>query len=184
MAEIFISVDIEASGPIPGAYSMLSLGACVVGEPDKSFYAELRPISNAELEGAMRVIGRPLAEFTAKGSDPLVVMRAFGRWIAHVSGELSPVFVGFNATFDWAFVNWYFHTYTGENPFGVAGADIKSYYMGLTGVSWEETRSSSIKQEFKGPGTHTHHALADAIEQADMFHRMLSAPRYGSHADA
>jgi ribonuclease T len=29
--EIYFSVDIEASGPIPGEYSMLSLGACLVG---------------------------------------------------------------------------------------------------------------------------------------------------------
>ncbi|SSH65668.1 Uncharacterised protein [Klebsiella pneumoniae] len=26
--EIFVSVDVEASGPIPGKYSMLSIGAC------------------------------------------------------------------------------------------------------------------------------------------------------------
>ena len=44
------------------------------------------------------------------------------------------MFVGFNATFDWAFVNFYFHQYLGENPFGIGGIDIKSYYMGLSGV--------------------------------------------------
>lgn len=45
--EEFISVDIEASGPIPGEYSMLSIGACQVDNIDNAFYVELRPISNA-----------------------------------------------------------------------------------------------------------------------------------------
>lgn len=42
--EVFISVDIEASGPIPGEYSLLSIGACMVDNPDESFYAELKPV--------------------------------------------------------------------------------------------------------------------------------------------
>ena len=32
--EQYISFDVEASGPIPATYSMLSLGACVVGSSD------------------------------------------------------------------------------------------------------------------------------------------------------
>ncbi|PYI50016.1 MAG: DNA polymerase III subunit epsilon, partial [Verrucomicrobia bacterium] len=83
-----------------------------------------------------------------------------------------PVFVGFNATFDWAFVNFYFHEYLGENPFGFGGIDIKSYYMGMMGCAWEDTRSSRIRSELKGPSPHTHNALDDAVEQAEMFRRM------------
>jgi DNA polymerase III epsilon subunit-like protein len=173
--ETFISVDIEASGPIPSAYSMLALGACVVGDPSRSFYAELQPVSDHAVEEAMHVIGRPLVAFGETGRDPAAVMRDFREWIGRAAGTSVPVFVGFNATFDWAFVNWYFHTYLGENPFGVAGADIKSYYMGLTGVSWRETKSSRIRREFKGSEPHRHNALADALEQAAMFDRMLHA---------
>ena len=42
----WIMVDIEADGPIPGDYSMVSFGAVVV-EPglERTFYGELRPIS-------------------------------------------------------------------------------------------------------------------------------------------
>src|SRR5438552_192307 len=35
--EVYISVDIEASGPIPGEYSLLSLGACVVCKMSETF---------------------------------------------------------------------------------------------------------------------------------------------------
>jgi hypothetical protein len=46
----------------------------------------------------------------------------------------------------------------------------------------EETRSSRISQEFKGQKGHTHNALDDAIEQAQMFERMLTVarPPFGS----
>ena len=44
--ELYISVDIEAAGPVPVEYSMLSIGACVVGSPEVSFYIELKPINN------------------------------------------------------------------------------------------------------------------------------------------
>jgi ribonuclease T len=83
------------------------------------------------------------------------------------------VFVGFNATFDWSFVNFYFQQYPGKNPFGIGGIDIKSYYMGLSGVTWEDTRSSRIPKEYTNSSRrHTHNALDDAIEQAEIFRRM------------
>src|SRR5947209_16376309 len=102
-------------------------------------------------------------------------MRFFREWIKKISSDTSPVFVGFNATFDWSFINWYFHTYLGENPFGIGGIDIKSFYMGMSGCSWEDTRSSQIPATFKGPSHHTHNALDDAKEQAEMFELMLRA---------
>jgi len=39
----YIAVDVEASGPTPARYSILSLGACVVGDTQKRFYRELQP---------------------------------------------------------------------------------------------------------------------------------------------
>lgn len=91
---------------------------------------------------------------------------------ALIAKARKPVFVGFNATFDWPFVNFYFHEFLGENPFGFGGIDIKSYYMGMTGCTWDDTRSSRIAADFKGPSPHTHNALDDAIEQAQMFRHM------------
>jgi hypothetical protein len=43
--EVFISVDVETAGPIPGDYSLLSIGACVVDEPSQTFSCELQPIN-------------------------------------------------------------------------------------------------------------------------------------------
>ena len=75
--EIFISVDIEASGPIPGTYSMLAIGACVVTNPEERFYVELRPISEASVPAAMEVIGRTIEEFRRAGREPAEAIAAF-----------------------------------------------------------------------------------------------------------
>jgi DNA polymerase III epsilon subunit-like protein len=170
--EIYISVDIEAAGPIPGTYSMLSIGACVIGNTAERFYIELQPVNNAFVPAALEVTGRSMADFALKGQPPVEAMKAFKKWIEQVRKDATPVFVGFNATFDWAFINWYFYTYLNHNPFGIGGIDIKSYYMGLTSCSWSETRSSSIPIKYKGTTQHTHNALDDAIEQAEMFENM------------
>ena len=173
MREVYISVDIEAAGPFRPTFSMLSLGAVVVGDPQATFYVELRPMNDRSVPGAMKVVGRTLQDFAQTGLDPKEAMTAFGGWIGSVESARRPVFVGFNAAFDWAFVNFYFHQFLGENPFGIGGIDIKSYYMGLRGCTWEDSKSSHIPKEFKGASLHhTHNALDDALEQAELFRRM------------
>lgn len=151
---------------------MLALGACKVGKTDQRFYIEIRPINDLFVPDAMKVVGRSLSDFDQTGVDAAEAMAKFRDWIWEIGSHRTPVFVGFNATFDWSFVNWYFQTYLNNNPFGFGGIDIKSYYMGLTGCSWEETRSSRILAKYKGKSPHTHNALDDAIEQAEMFELM------------
>lgn len=170
--EVFISVDIEASGPVPGSYSMLALGACVVGNEAEHFYAELRPISEASVPGAMAVLGKTIEEFQQVGREPAEAMLEFGAWVRRVVDGGKAVFVAFNAAFDWSFVNWYFETYQGDNPFGIGGLDIKSFYMGMSGCSWDETRSSRLPAKYRSEGPHEHNALSDAIEQAGTFERI------------
>jgi hypothetical protein len=78
--------------------------------------------------------------------------------------------VGFNATFDWMWVNWYFHQFLGKNPFGISGLDIKAYYMGALGKrTWSETTKRNMEARFLSDAPHTHHALDDAREQAEVF---------------
>jgi len=55
--EIFISVDIEASGPVPGKYNLLSIGACLVSDTDVNFTCELKPITREYIPAALEVTG-------------------------------------------------------------------------------------------------------------------------------
>lgn len=161
--ELFISVDIESSGPIPGEYSLLSIGACLLSDPDISFYTELRPDSQKHDPEAVNVSGLDLASLTLYGLPPIEAMMQFNQWINSVSNPMQKViFVGFNAPFDWSFINYYFHKYTGANPFGFTAIDIKAYYMGLNRCSWEETKSSRIVEKLCPHLRSNHDALQDA----------------------
>ena len=83
--EVFISVDIEASGPVPGTYSMLALGACVVTNSQEQFYVELRPLNAASLPAAMKVVGRTLRYFERAGREPAEAMAGFRDWLKRTS---------------------------------------------------------------------------------------------------
>lgn len=106
--ETYISVDVEASGPIPGEFSLLSIGACVVTNTGQNFYSELKPLNDNFIAGAMEVNGLSLAKLKLEGEEPTAAMARFRHWIEKVSADTKPVFVGFNATFDWSFTHWYF----------------------------------------------------------------------------
>ncbi len=173
--EVYISVDVEASGPIPGEYSLLSLGACAVGEPAVAFYVELRPISDRAVPRALEVGGLSMEKLAAFGRNPAEAMAEFRDWVVRTADGRWPVFVGFNASFDWSFVNWYFHKFLGDNPFGIGGLDIKAYYMGFSGSTWRDTTSSRLPQEFQPELPHTHNALDDARAQAEIFAKLLAA---------
>lgn len=177
--ELFIAVDVEAAGPIPPTYSLLSLGACVVTDPSRSFYAELAPINENAVPEALRVSGLSLQHLKDHGEEPGSAMRRFAGWVTDVSDARRVVFVGFNACFDWAFVNWYLLTFVGDNPFGFSGLDIKAYYMGLSGCRWCDTTSSRIPAHYQPAVApcKSHNALMDAMQQAEIFYKLLRASR-------
>ena len=168
--EVFVSVDVEAAGPIPGEYSLLSIGACSVLHPEDTFACELKPINGNFDPKALEVSRLSLGQLERTGLPPVDAMRSFADWLGTLaSGEQSLVFVGFNAPFDWSFVNYYFHRFLGGNPFGFTALDIKALYMGATGCTWGDTRSSKIAADVKPTQEGTHDALQDACYQAELF---------------
>lgn len=165
----FISVDVEASGPIPGVYSMLSIGACSVEDDEITFKRLLRPISVNFDAKALEVSKLSLDDLKRSGAEPQTAMREFREWVLHLANARTPVFVGLNAAFDWSFVNYYFHVYLSGNPFGFAPLDIKAFYAGATGSPWMDARSSQMVKRLGATKRATHDALDDAIAQAELF---------------
>ena len=176
-----ISVDIEATGPVPGQYSMVSVGAWVIGEPGHTFYAELKPVTEQFDKRALAVAmpGRTHASLFQSGEDPGIVMERFTAWVENVreGDRYEPVFLAHNAPFDWMFVAWYMWRFVGRNPFGWSALDMRAYFMALSGNDWQRTRLEDMKKVFKEKRSHKHHALEDAIEQGQLFERMLQERR-------
>ena len=176
--EVFISVDVETSGPVPGLYALLSIGACIVGQEDKTFYIELCPPDKAlTLPDAVAAAGMDLDRLRKEGTDPAIAAAEFASWIRQVSDNTRPIFVAFNASFDWSFVNDLFVRAGIDNPFGYTALDMKAFYMGLSGCSWDETRSSRLPEALQPSPVREHHALDDAVAQAIVFGKMLNYSR-------
>lgn len=152
-------VDIESDGPIPGDYSMISLGAVIV-EPGlaRTFYRKFRPISEKFVPEALAVAGHTREE-TLGFDDPREGMAAFETWLAEQGGK-KLFFVSDNNGFDWSFVNWYFHHFLGRNPFGHSSTNLGSLYKGMVKDTFQNFRHLA-----RTP--HTHHPVDDAKGHAE-----------------
>lgn len=160
----YIMVDVETDGPIPGDYSMISIGAVVVTDPTQSFYGELQPISRRFDPAALRVSGTT-REQSMRYPLAIDTMRNFAAWVAKHGGD-DPHFVSDNAGFDWMFVCWYFHHFTGSCPFGYSSLSLTSLYKGSEGslrARLKDVRAAPL----------SHHPLEDARANADVFLRWM-----------
>jgi DNA polymerase III alpha subunit (gram-positive type) len=162
----YVMVDVEADGPSPGIYSMVSLGAVVVRPAlDETFYGRLRPVSEQWVAAALAVSGHT-REQTMGFDDPAEVMARFAAWVAARAGR-RPIFISDNNGFDWGFVNYYFHRFCGANPFGHSSQNLGSLYKGLakdTFATFKHLRRTA----------HTHHPVDDARGNAEALLRMKS----------
>ncbi|MBL7706634.1 MAG: 3'-5' exoribonuclease [Taibaiella sp.] len=155
----YIMVDIESDGPIPGDYSMISFGAVLVNEAlDQTFYGKLRPISDQYIPEALAVSGHSREE-TMTFEEPEKVMREFAAWIRDNCKD-RPIFISDNNGFDWMFICWYFHHFTGTNPFGFSSQNLGSLFKGI-----EKDTFKTFKHLRKTK--HTHHPVEDARGNAE-----------------
>lgn len=173
--EVYISVDVETAGPSPSEYSLLSIGACLVFDSSKQFYVELQPVGDAYTDEARETAGLDLAALKEHGLPPQQAMQRFADWVGQVipNGD-APVFVAFNAPFDWMFITFYFHRYLGRNPFGHKALDIKAYYMGQNKTSWDQTGFNKVSHHYGFNVSLPHNSLGDALIQAEVFRAMLT----------
>ena len=155
----YLMVDVESDGPIPGDFSMISFGAVLVNDTlDQTFYGRLRPISEQFVPEALAVSGHTREE-TLAFDDPRRVMLDFAAWLKQVCTD-RPIFISDNNGFDWMFICWYFHHFTGANPFGFSSQNLGSLYKGLVKDTFQNFKH--LRQT-----KHTHHPVDDARGNAE-----------------
>jgi hypothetical protein len=180
MAEVYVSTDIEADGPIPGPNSMLSFASAAFF-PDKTlvgtFAANLETLPGAAGDPVTMAWWQQHAEaYAATRHDtepPAQAMARYAAWLKGLPGK--PVFVGYPAAFDFLFVYWYLIRFTGESPFSHSALDIKTYAMALLKTGYRDAVKRTMPRRwFDAAQPHTHVALDDALEQGALFCNMLA----------
>ena len=180
--DVYFSVDVETDGPIPGPFSMLSMALVYAGRFDGmrfqraddlncSFYRELRPISADFQPEAMAINRLDRDKLMLEGVVPEVAMAEAAQWVREIAGEGEPVLVAYPLSFDWSWLYWYFVRFAPEgSPFNHSRAfDIKTAFAVKAGIPIADAGRSNLTAELRASGTHTHHALDDAKEQAEIF---------------
>lgn len=182
MAEIYVSTDVEADGPIPGPHSMLSFGSAAYW-PDKkllgTFSANLETLPGAH--GDPKTMAwwqtKPDAWNACRKNleTPESAMKRYVAWLKTLPAR--PVFVGYPAAYDFMFVYWYLLRFAGESPFSRSALDIKTYAMALIQGDYRDSVKKNMPRKWFDPMRHTHVALDDAIEQGALFCNMLAHHR-------
>ena len=160
----YIVVDVEADGQLPGINSMVCFGAVVVRDGlEDTFYGRVKPISDNYDKEALAISGFSREEHENFDS-PEEVMKNFEEWVKKVSiGR--PTLITDNPAFDFAYINYYMHVYTGGNIFGWSARRIGDLYCGMVNdasAKWKHLRDTK----------HTHHPVDDAKGNAEVLLKM------------
>ncbi len=192
--DAYFSADVETDGPIPGPFSILSFALVYAGKfdgqkfvrPDHysdGFYSELRPISDRFEDEALRVNGLDRNFLLDNGEDPSSAMSRASVWVKNIAGSAAPVLVAYPLSFDWSWLYWYFTSFSRDgSPFEYSRCfDVKTAVAVKLGVPISEAGRSRLPGFLRSTRKHTHHALDDAIEQAEIFAKVFEWRRHESY---
>lgn len=184
--DVYFSADIETDGPIPGEFSMLSFALVYAGTFDGesfhkpasfsvSFEATLKPISERFEVEALRVNGLDRDALLREGRAPELVMQEAAAWVrAHCAGG-APVLVAYPLSFDWSWLYWYFVRYGGGSPFNHSRCfDLKTAIAVKGRRPVVDSGHDKLPEALRTSLPHTHRALDDAMEQADMLAKFFA----------
>ena len=177
--EIYLSTDVEVDGPIPGPYSLLSLGSAAY-RADKTLVAtfavnlETLPDATTHPDTMAWWAKHPDAWAACRQTPrrPAEAMHDYVTWLDNLPGL--PVFVGYPAAFDFMFVYWYLIRFVGRSPFSFSALDIKTMAMLQLGIEYRNATKKNMPVRWFDNLPHTHRALDDAIEQGALFCNMLA----------
>jgi hypothetical protein len=191
LAELYVSTDIEANGPCPGLFSMLSFGLAaftVEKELVGTFTRNLELLEGAGLdERTMTWWALPENVIPYQRSrenliSPRNAMLECKEWLETMRRFGRPLICGAPAGFDFTFLYYYFQRELGESPVGFASLDLRTYAAAVMKRQYRQVGKRQYPSEWIDDGLpHTHVALDDAIEQGCMLINMirtnLSLPR-------
>jgi hypothetical protein len=179
MDELFLSLDVETGGPIPGKNPMLELGAAayridgtVVGTHSVSIAQDGWEMDPATLKWWHQPANfQAFQRISEAVEEPRNAMLRFSMWLDSLNFNYSITPVAYPACFDYMFVYWYLMYYIGTaNPLSFSCLDLKSYVCAARKRSYRNTVKGRFPKRWFHHGLpHTHSALDDALEQGFIF---------------
>ena len=183
LPDIYFSADVETDGPIPGPFSLLSFALVLAGTFDglrftrvtptvrQVFYREMMPISSGFQREALEVNGLDRMRLLREGCNPVDAMSQAARWVEEMSAGGRPVLVAYPLSFDWSWLYWYFIRYSDSgSPFSYSQCfDLKTAFAVKGQRRIADSGRGKLPLSLKSNRQHSHNALDDALEQADIF---------------
>ena len=178
----YFSADVETDGPIPGPFSILSFAIVYAGSfdgrrferprsYDRRFYKELKPISDEFQQEALRVNGLDRARLCIEGESPQIAMTEACRWVKENAGSAKPDRLPTHLALIGRGCTGYFIRFSIDgSPFDYSRCfDIKTAVAVKAAIPISDAGRSRLPLALTPRHQHTHHALDDAIEQAEIF---------------
>ena len=177
---VYVVVDVETVDTKPGPWSLISIGAEIVGTGEDecvdgaTFYSavsrdffQVDPAtwkwwSEQEPETIKA------AFFGGRGSS--LVAHEFREWVVKMALGSDAYFAAAPVTFDYAHVQEWLAQEEVEDPFHYRTLDVRSLAFGLSGDTFE-----SAWGEYRVEPTWPHHALSDASALASTLRQLLAA---------
>jgi hypothetical protein len=158
---------------------MVSLGAVAYykGKEAGNFTANLHPVTgthpDTDTEKFWKANPEAWQQTLVNRRYAGDVIDDFVQWVEKLPG--TPVAVCWPSGFDFTFVYWYCHRFTGDCPFVRNSIDIRSYAAGKLGKSYSKISKRDLFKLSQVPRRpHTHVAVEDAREQGELFQALLS----------
>ena len=185
MSNFFLSLDVETSGPFPGLYNLVSIGAIPLVQQagvwtmlkDRTFYVELHPLPDAqELATCLKIHGLTVEHRLKNGLPPKEALRKFESYVDNLGVDYGRLLAAaWPATFDIPFLAWYCQRFIGRNFLIYNAFDIGSYAMGMFRCEPDHVSRRMQHAGFVQSDTpHNHNALSDATEQAEILCWLLN----------
>ncbi len=185
--EFFVNIDVEAFGPCPGIHSMVQLGAVLTDASGAVLGEFSRNLE--EVEGTVRdkltmawwdeqEIKFPglMRSLKQDRVHPEIAMYEFTALIEETekATKCKAVVAAYPAGFDFHWLVYYLHKFTGRSCVGFSCLDIKTLSMAVLNRGYRDHGKKDMPKHWFSPDLpHTHNALQDSFEQSAIMHAAL-----------
>jgi len=153
-----VIIDTEASGPCIEMGDLIEFAA-IKENGDEFLSAKFPPLFNEYSEGAYKALGITREEHLSYTGDFKEEAYRFKDWL----GGRHTMWTD-NPAFDWQWINWLMHSFTGDNPLGFSARRIGDFYAGLNRDIRASTKWKKLRRT-----KHDHNPLNDVRGNMEAF---------------